>query len=72
MTGVPPGLQNQCGALGASRVGSIPTCPRQRKLSEYYEKGFSNTSIYNMIQVSGGHAFHVRMKKYDLLTEKIL
>ena len=48
VTGVPPGLQNQCGALGASRVGSIPTCPRQRKLSEYYEKGFSNTSIYNI------------------------
>ena len=31
MTGVPPGLQNQCGALGASRVGSIPTCPRQKR-----------------------------------------
>ncbi len=30
VTGVPPGLQNQCGALGASRVGSIPTCPRQK------------------------------------------
>ena len=30
VTGVPPGLQNQCGALRASRVGSIPTCPRQK------------------------------------------
>ena len=30
-TGVPPGLQNQCGALGASWVGSIPTCPRQKE-----------------------------------------
>ena len=30
MTGVLPGLQNQCGALRASRVGSIPTCPRQK------------------------------------------
>ena len=29
VTGVPPGLQNQCGALRASWVGSIPTCPRQ-------------------------------------------
>jgi hypothetical protein len=33
VTGVPPGLQNQCGALGASRVGSIPTCPRQKRNS---------------------------------------
>lgn len=31
VTGVPPGLQNQCGALRASWVGSIPTCPRQKK-----------------------------------------
>ncbi len=30
-TGVPPGLQNQCWALGASWVGSIPTCLRQKK-----------------------------------------
>ena len=30
-TGVPPGLQNQCWALGASWVGSIPTCPRQKE-----------------------------------------
>ena len=29
--GVSPGLQNQCGALGASWVGSIPTCPRQKE-----------------------------------------
>ncbi len=27
--GVPSDLQNQHGGLGASRVGSIPTCPRQ-------------------------------------------
>ena len=33
VTGVPPGLQNQCGALGASRVGSIPTCLRQKEKS---------------------------------------
>ena len=31
VTGVLPGLQNLCGAYEASRVGSIPTCPRQRK-----------------------------------------
>ena len=30
VTGVPPGLQNQCWALGASWVGSIPTCLRQK------------------------------------------
>ena len=30
VTGVLPGLQNQCGALGASWVGSIPTCLRQK------------------------------------------
>ena len=31
VTGVPPGLQNQCWALGASWVGSIPTCLRQKE-----------------------------------------
>ena len=31
VTGVLPGLQNLCGAYETSRVGSIPTCPRQRK-----------------------------------------
>lgn len=30
VTGVLPGLQNQCGR-GTSRVGSIPTCLRQKK-----------------------------------------
>ena len=37
-TGVPPGLQNQCWALGASWVGSIPTCLRQKKAIETYRK----------------------------------
>ena len=32
VTGVPPSLQNQCRALGASWVGSIPTCPRQKSV----------------------------------------
>ena len=31
VTGVLPGLQNQCGALIPSRMGSIPTCLRQFK-----------------------------------------
>lgn len=31
VTGVPPGLQNQCWAPEASWVGSIPTCLRQRE-----------------------------------------
>ena len=30
VTGVPPGLQNQCWAFVASWVGSIPTCLRQK------------------------------------------
>ena len=30
VTGVPPGLQNLCWALGASWVGSIPTRVRQK------------------------------------------
>ena len=30
VTGVPPGLQNRCGA-DAPRMGSIPICPRQKK-----------------------------------------
>ena len=29
--GVPPGLQNQCGALIPSRMGSIPICSRQKR-----------------------------------------
>ena len=29
VTGVLPGLQNQCGALIPSRMGSIPICSRQ-------------------------------------------
>ena len=37
-TGVPPGLQNQCWALGASWVGSIPTCLRQKKDIETHRK----------------------------------
>ena len=28
--GVSPGLQNQCGALTSSRMGSIPICSRQK------------------------------------------
>ena len=40
-TGVPPGLQNQCWALGASWVGSIPTCLRQKK----------DSRLTNMIKV---------------------
>ena len=31
VTGVLPGLQNQCGALIPSRMGSIPICSRQKK-----------------------------------------
>ena len=38
VTGVLPGLQNQCWALGASWVGSIPTCLRQKKDIETYRK----------------------------------
>ena len=34
VTGVLPGLQNQCGALRASRVGSIPTCLRQKSVKK--------------------------------------
>lgn len=33
VTGVLPGLQNLCGAAEPSRVGSIPTCPRQSRRS---------------------------------------
>ena len=32
VTGVLPGLQNLSGAYQTSRVGSIPTCPRQIKM----------------------------------------
>ena len=50
VTGVPPGLQNQCGALRASRVGSIPTCLRQKSVKKrptekevwYIEKTYNN------------------------------
>ena len=31
VTGVLPGLQNQCWAFEASWVGSIPTCLRQKQ-----------------------------------------
>ena len=31
VTGVLPGLQNQCGALIPSRMGSIPICSRQKR-----------------------------------------
>lgn len=60
MTGVPPGLQNQCWALGASWVGSIPTCPRQKELFHvkkmaisFIEKNYKlqlkrMTGIYNI------------------------
>ena len=47
-TGVPPGLQNQCWALGASWVGSIPTCLRQKKDIETYRK---DSLLTNMIKV---------------------
>ena len=33
-TGVLPGLQNLSGADETSRVGSIPTCPRQREYAD--------------------------------------
>ena len=46
-TGVPPGLQNQCWALGASWVGSIPTCLRQKK-AKYIDK---DSLLTNMIKV---------------------
>ena len=47
-TGVPPGLQNQCWALGASWVGSIPTCLRQKNYS-YIEK--RDSLLTNMTKV---------------------
>ena len=37
-TGVLPGLQNLCGADDTSRVGSIPTCPRQKNDYENTKK----------------------------------
>ena len=37
-TGVLPGLQNLCGADDTSRVGSIPTCPRQKNDYENIKK----------------------------------
>lgn len=37
-TGVPPGLQNQCGALIPSRMGSIPICSRQIKMQKSIHK----------------------------------
>ena len=35
VTGVPPGLQNQCGALIPSRMGSIPICSRQKSIPSF-------------------------------------
>ena len=46
-TGVSPGLQNQCWALGASWVGSIPTCLRQKKMQTDIEK---DSLLSNMIK----------------------
>lgn len=54
MTGVPPGLQNQCRALGASWVGSIPTCSRQKNilvlLKKWQKQLIDNT--YKLTRIS--------------------
>ena len=47
VTGVPPGLQNQCGALRASWVGSIPTCPRQKSVFLYVKNLAEHTYRYH-------------------------
>lgn len=48
VTGVPPGLQNQCWALTASWVGSIPTCSRQKiTIFIYKESGFSVNPLFD-------------------------
>ena len=36
VTGVLPGLQNQCGALIPSRMGSIPICSRQKTYPAFH------------------------------------
>lgn len=49
--GVPSDLQNQHGGLGASWVGSIPTCPRQFLISDIGTrlKDKSKTTLKNVV-----------------------
>ena len=40
--GVPRGLQNRCGGLGTSQVGSIPTYSRQNASGNLPEANFTH------------------------------
>ena len=50
------GLQNRCGGLGTSQVGSIPTYSRQKMTAEFQRSFFTAYLVELQFQLQESHA----------------
>lgn len=75
MTGVAPGLQNQCDGIAFRWVGSIPTRSRQKKDSKYYEAASLHYQLHNLLccpsRNSGGISFYGNKNKRIKINKRV-